>query len=221
MAEILTFDQADAERYADILSATVAAVVSGDLGAALEELRPISGEVWMGRIKTIGVAGAGGVAAARPRDETLRARVFVRDGFRCTYCGGRAVPRCILVAIHDVFPEAVPYDRHYGRGKIHPVFWALAPEADHVHPHSRGGLNSLENLTTLHAACNTRKADALIADPPSSRSAPWEPRWDGLTSYYAALIAAGAGTVRPAYHRAWSRRFERLMTPRIDGDDVR
>ncbi|WP_420846197.1 HNH endonuclease [Microbacterium caowuchunii] len=52
------------------------------------------------------------------------------------------------------------------------VFWALAPEADHIHPHAHGGENTLDNLTTLHAACNTRKADSLITDPTRAMSVP-------------------------------------------------
>jgi hypothetical protein len=219
MVDILTFDLSDAERYADILTATVGAVADGDFAAAAESLRPISGELWMGRLKAIGKAGDGPPAGTRPRNETLRAQVFIRDRFRCTFCGGRAVPRSILVAVHDVFPDAVPYNQHYARGKIHPVFWALAPEADHVIPHSRGGLTTLENLTTLHAACNTRKADALAHDLPVSRLAPADERWDGLTSFYAALIAAGAGKARHTYHQAWSRRYERLMTQPACGEE--
>lgn len=213
MVDILTFDWASAERYADILTSSVAAVADGDLAAASERLQPIAGEVWMGRITTTRMAAEGAGGGARPRNETLRAQVFVRDGFRCTHCGGRAVPRSILVAIHDVFPDAVPYDAHYRRGKIHPVFWALAPEADHVHPHSRGGANTFENLTTLHAACNTRKADSFLAALPRGLADSADEPWDGFTSYYGALIAAGAGRARPAYHQAWSRRYERLMAP--------
>ncbi|GAA1822482.1 HNH endonuclease [Agromyces salentinus] len=213
MVDIVTFDAADVERYAGILTGAVAAVAGGDLVSAAAALQPIAGEVWMGRLTAAGKVGnREAVAGVRPRNESLRAQVFIRDGFRCTYCGGRAVPRCILVAVHDLFPDAVGYDVHYKRGKIHPVFWALAPEADHVVAHSRGGPNVLGNLTTLHAACNTRKSDLLIDDMPPVGFARAGDDWDGLTSFYPALVAAGAGVTRPAYHREWVRRYARLMT---------
>jgi hypothetical protein len=140
--DILEFGDEEIERYADVLTKTVAAVARAGRDAGAAELQPIAGEIWMGRL-----AMAGGpshdrdAAGGRVRNETLRAQVFIRDRFRCTYCGGRAVPRCILVAFHDLFPDQVSYDVHYGRGKMHPVFWALAPEADHVLAHSRGGAN--------------------------------------------------------------------------------
>lgn len=140
MVEVLTFDVADVERYADVLTKAVAAVASEGLTAAAAQLQPITGEAWMGRLTATGKLGPGGSGAGeRVRNESLRAQVFIRDKFRCSYCGGRAVPRSILVAVHDLFPDAVAYDAHYTRGKVHPVFWALAPEADHVLAHSRGG----------------------------------------------------------------------------------
>jgi len=113
----------------------------------------------------------------------------------------------VLVAIHDLFPEAIPYDPHYAHGKMHPVFWALAPEADHRHPHAHGGENSLENLTTLHAACNTMKSDSIRAASASTAPDGEPDRWDGLLAYYPTLIAAGAGKVRPNYHQEWVRRY--------------
>lgn len=107
------------------------------------------------------------------------------------------------------------------------MFWALAPEADHVHPHAYGGENTLENLTTLHAACNTRKSDELVEDPPATTAAPPTDAWDGLASFYPALIAAGAVEARRKYHRAWARRCTTLIArggcadERGDGDGDR
>lgn len=104
------------------------------------------------------------------------------------------------------------------------MFWALAPEADHVHPHAYGGENTLENLTTLHAACNTRKSDGVVQDPPATAAAQPTDPWDGLASFYPALIAAGAAEARQRYHRKWSRRYTTLMArgryadERGDGD---
>ncbi|MEV5068709.1 HNH endonuclease [Microbacterium sp. LMI12-1-1.1] len=212
MVDILEFGAVEVERYAEVLTQTAQAVARADRDAAIAALHPIAGEIWMGRLTTANRSGSNAVRAARRvGNETLRAQVFVRDRFRCTCCGGRAIPRSILVAIHDLFPDQVSYDVHYTRGKMHPVFWALAPEADHVLAHSRGGANELNNLTTLHAACNTRKSDTLIADMPLLDTRLRSDDWDGLTSLYPALISAGAGEMRPTYHRTWSRRYAALM----------
>lgn len=73
MVEILAFEVADAERYADVLARTASAVANDDLAAAAAELRPIAGEIWMGKLTSAGRAGADRDAAgARPRDETSR-----------------------------------------------------------------------------------------------------------------------------------------------------
>ncbi len=211
--EIHSFDDDDDDvnRYADTLARAVSTLALRGFADAAQELRPIAGEVWMGRLQSKGRSGDGGGAAGpRVTDEALRAQVFVRDRFRCTSCGQRAIPRSILVALHDLFPAEIPYHAHYARGKVHPVFWALAPEADHKLAHSRGGLNVLENLTTLHAACNTQKSDSLEAHMRRNETPRVHGEWDGLVSHYPLLIAAGAGASRPAYHRAWSRRYAAL-----------
>lgn len=220
MVDILSFDADDIEHYADILTATAIAVANDGVEAGAAALEPIAGQVWMGKLTaTSRRDAASGEPRPRVRDESLRARVFVRDRFRCAHCGGRAVPRSILVAIHDLFPAAIPYDAHYARGRVHPVFWALAPEADHVHPHAYGGENTLENLTTLHAACNTRKSDGLVQDPSATTAAPPSDPWDGLASFYPALIAAGAVEARRKYHRAWARRYTTFMAWGRDADE--
>lgn len=206
MVDIFSFNDSDIDRYATSLSNTVSAVQTGSLTNAAGALESIVGEIWMGSLKVLGAGATGEVVhGARVHNETLRAQVFARDRFRCTACGGRAVPRCILVAVHDLFPEQLLYDPHYKRGYIHPVFWALAPEADHVIPHSQGGQNTLENLTTLHASCNTQKSDR--GTQRSSLRYQDDDSWDGLVASYPALIAAGAGDARPMYHREWSRRY--------------
>lgn len=209
MVNIYSFGDSDIDRYATSLSSMVAAIQAGSLADAVGALEPIVDEIWMGSLTVLGTRSVGeAVHGARVKNETLRAQVFARDRFRCTACGGRAVPRCILVAIHDLFPEQLLYDPHYKRGHIHPVFWALAPEADHVVPHSQGGQNTLENLTTLHASCNTQKSDGVIQRPLlrfRDRDS-----WDGLVASYPSLIAAGAGDIRPRYHREWSQRYMRV-----------
>lgn len=205
------------DRYANTLSGVTAALAASDVGIARERLEPIAGELWAGQLSFAAPADAGaadaGAHGARPRGVTnqIRAQVFLRDGLRCTYCGGRAIPRCVLVAISDVFPEAFAYDPHYGSGRIHPAFWALAPEADHVLAFSRGGDGGLENLTTLHTTCNARKSAALVAALPVVEPVAEIRGWDGLLANYAGTVAAGDAQGKrhsaPDYHRRWMRYF--------------
>lgn len=96
---------------------------------------------------------------------------------RLPYCGGRTIPRCILVAISDVLPDELPHQPHYRRGTVHTVSWALAPEADHVVAHSSGGSSEAGNLTTLHAMCNTRKSSLAADALPVVTRRPHDIRW--------------------------------------------
>ncbi|MCK2024352.1 HNH endonuclease [Microbacterium sp. kSW2-24] len=200
--------------YSSILD-EVAAALPSSLDRARQLLEPIAGEVWMGSLTLHGTTTIGTDARTSRRvPDRTRAEVFLRDGFTCTYCGGRTIPRCVLVAISDVFPDDFPYYAHYRRGTVHPAYWALAPEADHVLAHANGGSSDAANLTTLHAMCNTRKsilaADALpMVDATPMR----DPEWDGLLSRYADIVVAGEAHGRrhaaPNYHNAWLRRFGR------------
>ncbi|WIB65803.1 HNH endonuclease [Curtobacterium sp. MCBD17_040] len=211
MTEVLTLDAAAVDRYADVLATVGAAVAGFDFAAAETLLEPIADDRWMGHVPTAGSEPREpGAASARDVSDRLRAAVFRRDGFRCSYCGGRAVPRCVLVAVSEAFPR-FGYHPHYRRGAMHPAFWALAPEADHTVAHSRGGAGALENLTTMHALCNTAKSDALLTDLPVVDRLEAADGWDGLLSAYPALVEAGnTHGVRQAslrYHPQWLRLF--------------
>lgn len=200
--------------YSDVLD-EVTAVIPSSIARARELLDPIAGEVWMGSLTLHGATTVGADARTSRRvSEQTRAEVFLRDGFTCTYCGGRTIPRCVLVAISDVFPDAFPYYAHYRRGTVHPAYWALAPEADHVLAHANGGTSDAANLTTLHAMCNTRKSSLPAGSlPPIAEFALRDPGWDGLLSRYAYIVAVGETTGRrhsaARYHSGWLRRFAR------------
>lgn len=176
MADVVGLDNAAAESYADVLTLTATAVADSDLARALDALAPIAGERWTVRVQRVGTGGPTGVVPGRREmKDATRAQVFVRDGFRCVGCGARAVPRCILVAFSDLFPDALPYHPNYKHGEIHPVYWILAPEADHVLAHARGGPGDIDNLATLHAICNTRKSDSLVEVSRPGMSGDWIP----------------------------------------------
>ena len=217
MNEILSFDFESAENYASVLASAADAIVSGEIALAEERLLPVAGHVWAGRItaptRTPTEPSTEGRRRRRNLPEQLRAQVFMRDGFRCSGCGGRTIPRNVLVAFSDAYPIAIPYNRHYVAASTHPAYWALAPEADHVVPHSRGGEDSLENLTTLHAACNTRKSATLSEHLPSlyRNPPPGSDEWDGLMGSYRSIVALGdTQGIRHAaasYHTRWLRAY--------------
>jgi hypothetical protein len=226
MVLIDEFGDRAVDRYADALTSTANALAREDISSAAAMLAPIAGELWNARVPRSGPAGPGSdTKTPRRVPEIVRARVFLRDGFRCQYCGGRTIPRCILVAISDVFPAAFAYDPHYGRARIHPAFWVLAAEADHVLAHSRGGGPELDNLTTLHAACNTRKSDALREELPQLQLIEESAGWDGLLSTYPAIVKAGdtngARHSAAEYHPRWMRYFDlnQVPQPALDGGD--
>lgn len=68
----------------------------------------------------------------------VRFAVFLRDGYRCRYCGCQVSRRAV--------------------GKPHHA------TLDHVIPQSRGGLDTKANLVTACWACNQAKRDALPGD---------------------------------------------------------
>lgn len=211
--EIHTLRDDAAAWYGGVLD-EVTAVLPSSIERARALLEPIAGEVWMGSLTLHGATGAGTVSrtSRRVSDQT-RAEVFLRDGFACTYCGGGTIPRCILVAISDVFPDDFPYYAHYRRGTVHPSYWALAPEADHVLAHAGGGSSDAANLTTLHAMCNTRKSSlAAHALPLVTPVETTSSDWDGLLSRYADIVNAGETTGRRhsavGYHQRWLKLFE-------------
>jgi len=209
---VTEFSDDSVDRYADALANVAVALRGDDRNAARRALEPIAGEVWEGRLRYAGIAGTGG-GAVGPRSVSpgVKARVFMRDRFVCQACGGRAIPRSLLVAVSDVFPDELPYYVHYKRGTVHPAFWAVAPEADHVRAHSAGGGGGEDNLATLHVRCNTVKADSRVEDLPQVEARPAPEDWDGLVSAYSAIVMAGQEAAERhhslRYHREHMRRF--------------
>lgn len=213
VTEVVALSTAAVERYADVLSAVAAALVDDDVDLAQRCLMPIAGERWFGKVTLSGPQQPDGAFKRVTIRERDRAQTLIRDGFRCVACRGRAVPRGVLVALSDVFPKELPYQPHYKRGEIHPVYWALAAEADHVVPSSSGGRSELGNLRTIHAFCNTQRGNALletqelVAQPVAGND-----DWDGLIGSYTRIVAVAAttrgfGYTGPSYHHVRMRAF--------------
>lgn len=206
--EVHTLRDNAASWYSGVLADATDALLTISYEHALDTLAPIAGEIWVGSFM-LHSKTTNGVANRSSRDTSARtrARVFRRDGFICSYCHGRTIPRNILVALSDVFPDALGYHPNYKRGALHPAYWALAPEADHTLAHALGGSSETDNLTTMHASCNTMKS-SLAAEslPVFDATAPDGP-WDGLLSRYADIVIAGASHghrhSKDDYHLKW------------------
>ena len=122
-------------------------------------------------------------------------QVFVRDSYRCRYCGLRIISK-------EVFAE---YSRIVGRdffsverenSKRNGLTLGLRGVADHVEPFASGGLTDIENLVTSCYSCNFGKAgyslEQLGIEDPRLRP-PINDDWCGLTEYLPNLKKLGIG----------------------------
>jgi hypothetical protein len=185
------------------------AYLNGGAQDACDVLTPIAGMIWPGIAKgsrptrtTLPTLGD-----SRPNSsKSVAATTFFRDHFHCRYCWGRCIPTPVLALMAEIAPSALPYVWSLNSGQVHPVFWRLGCEADHLAPGNRGGSwIDPDNIVTACLVCNTLKSDLLLEElgwrllpiPAST--------WDGLTSLYPALWERAG---RPnGSHRQWLRAF--------------
>ena len=149
---------------------------------------------------------------------SVAARVYVRDGFHCRYCGRRVIPTVIMELLGGLYPESFPFHPAWKGGMTHPAILSRSPVVDHVVPGSSGGDWGEEgNLVTACWPCNAAKADLSL------EQLGWRLRpipvteWDGLTSTYQALWRA-AGEPKPRLHAAWLKAFETARHSAAAGD---
>ena len=120
---------------------------------------------------------------------SMEKEVFIRDHFRCRYCGLRIISK-------EVFSE---YSRIVGaenfsvereNSKRNGLTLGLRGVADHVEPYASGGETEIENLVTSCYSCNFGKAgytlEQLGIEDPRLRQ-PAEDEWKGLTEFLPAL----------------------------------
>lgn len=196
--------------YADALSEVARALAVQDVASAKGSLAPISNELWHGSVPVTSSAAPDLLGTKRQTvPGQTRADVFRRDRFRCSLCGRRGLPLCVMVAISDVFPDLFAYHANYGKGRIHPAYWVLALEADHTLPYARGGPGHEGNLTAMHALCNMRKWAADFDEVVGVAQIEDARDWDGLISAYPGVVLAGNTRGRRhsvlGYHARWLR----------------
>ena len=99
-----------------------------------------------------------------PREEAMK--VFRRDHFKCQYCG--------LDGLH-----------HFNNWLILTI--------DHVHPHSRGGARSVDNLVTACQPCNLIKGKRHFASRDDAKKYVLARREEWREQYHAMVKASGSG----------------------------
>lgn len=192
-------------------SAAVIAAARGDLPGARAALARVENEAlrswyierarWAGdcRAERLGMRKLPKYEGKRDKRKnvpaSMAAGVYDRDGFRCRYCHRPVVSRRLTKLLHGLlgtdFPLGTDRSTH---GAAH-CFGAVA---DHVLPHSRGGLTDLANLVTACNPCNYGKynytLEQLGLKSPWSREAPrgWTPL-DRLIPDLAAQVRARLG----------------------------
>lgn len=113
--------------------------------------------------------------------ESVEISIFLRDGWRCRYCGTRVISR----KARSIFIKQFPDETHWVNAeyKRHTSLHSQAASLDHILPHSRGGDNSKKNLVTACGPCqfgrNRWTLEEVGFTDPRNRQ-PVVDGWDGL-----------------------------------------
>jgi hypothetical protein len=120
-------------------------------------------------------------SAQRMPSSTSEHAIYVRDGWRCRYCGKRVIDRSMRMRLHRCLPSTARWGAR--NTDKHTALAALSASLDHVVPHSRGGTNDELNLVTACNACQFGRGQWTLeevgfVDPRDF--APIRDAWDGL-----------------------------------------
>ena len=108
--------------------------------------------------------------------------IFLRDGWRCRFCGIKVLSKSARDKLIRLFPD----ETHWGKKEFqrHSALYATASSLDHVVPHSRGGKNHISNFITACYCCQFGRGEWTIEEvelyDPLQRP-PFIDAWDGLT----------------------------------------
>lgn len=115
----------------------------------------------------------------------LEKSIFIRDGYRCRYCGIKVIDTKSLVRLEKVLGKEHFQPKAKVNSQRHGVSFAFRATVDHVTPHSSGGKTSYENGVTSCWNCNIGKLDAHLSqmgiDDPRERKTIYHDDWNGLT----------------------------------------
>jgi len=146
----------------------------------------------------------------RKYGKVILTRVFVRDGFRDRYTGGRLVFPPVLRLLSLILRDEFPYHPNWKTTVAHPAFWELGATIDHVIPVTRGGDDDETNLVTTSMARNSAKLNYTI------KELGWTlhergnfDEWDGLLGWFLQYPVINQGLLENEpmrrWHQAWHR----------------
>lgn len=108
--------------------------------------------------------------------------IFIRDGWRCRFCGIKVISKKSRSILVKEFPD----ETHWGPKEFerHSALYSMAVSLDHVEPHSRGGPNETSNFVTACYCCQFGRGEWTIEesellDPRTFK--PISDEWDGLS----------------------------------------
>jgi len=87
----------------------------------------------------------------------IEQKVYLRDSYKCKYCSNSVLSAQTLKQIEEALGLenfAVLANSNKSR---HGFIYTIRATADHVTPHNRGGLTSMDNLVTACWSCNYGK----------------------------------------------------------------
>lgn len=118
---------------------------------------------------------------ARMPTAAKQREIFARDGWRCRFCGIKAISKQARAVLIKEFPHETRWNgREFDR---HAALYAMASSLDHVVPHGRGGKNEQENFVTACYCCQFGRGEWLLSEmgleDPRDRP-PIIDAWDGL-----------------------------------------
>lgn len=132
---------------------------------------------------------AGVQAKKRKYSESMKLRIFLRDGFIDRYTGKKLVFSGMLRLISLLMPEEFPYHPNWKMDQCHIAYWQLSPTLDHIFPVARGGLDDESNWVTTSMISNAQKDQWTLEE------LGWEllpagdlAEWDGLINAFIQLV---------------------------------
>jgi hypothetical protein len=108
-------------------------------------------------------------------------QMFMRDGWRCRFCGCRVVRKEARDRMRQLLPDAIRWTASYGD---HAGFFVLTGVADHAQRHGWGGPTDIDNLVTACQLCNYGRGEYFLEEvgliDPRTRDPFPADGWDGL-----------------------------------------
>lgn len=119
---------------------------------------------------------------ARMPSSSEQTAIFVRDGWRCRFCGIKVISRAARLALVKKFPAETRWSGP--EFKRHSALYAMASSLDHVVPHGQGGKNETSNFVTACYCCQFGRGEWTLEQmqllDPRDRE-PIVDEWDGLS----------------------------------------